>query len=169
MPGVPGHMPPGAAWVEAAASQAAWTVPAARGGCLRDTAACLGHQAPQPHPSTTESTNKAGAEAQLRSDGGRHCCRGRWAIWAHAAGEDRSHDLRTMRPTRCQLRYCRSWQRSFAIPHARRAWAHAARGGVGRGHGNTGGLDSASRTGGLPQRHGRLLRSPSSSAPPQYD
>ena len=87
----------------------------------------------------------------------------------HVAGEDRAHDLRIMRPTRFQLRYCRSWQRCFAIPNARRAWAYAARGGVGRGHGNTGGLDSASRTGGLPQRHGRLLRSPSSSAPPQYD
>ena len=140
MPGVPGHMPPGAAWVEATATQAAWTVPAARGGCLRDTAACLGHQAPQPHPSTTESANKAGAAAQLRSDGGRHCCRGGWAIWAHAAGEDRAHDLRIMRPTRFQLRYCRSWQRCFAIPNARRAWAYAARGGVGRGRGITGGL-----------------------------
>jgi hypothetical protein len=26
----------------------------------------------------------------------------------NAAGEDRAHDLRIMRPTRCQLRYCRS-------------------------------------------------------------
>ena len=26
----------------------------------------------------------------------------------NAAGEDRTHDLRIMRPTRCQLRYCRS-------------------------------------------------------------
>ena len=26
-----------------------------------------------------------------------------------AAGEDRAHDLRIMRPTRYQLRYCRSW------------------------------------------------------------
>ena len=25
----------------------------------------------------------------------------------NAAGEDRTHDLRIMRPTRCQLRYCR--------------------------------------------------------------
>ena len=25
----------------------------------------------------------------------------------YAAGEDRAHDLRIMRPTRCQLRYCR--------------------------------------------------------------
>ena len=27
----------------------------------------------------------------------------------NAAGEDRTPDLRIMRPTRCQLRYCRSW------------------------------------------------------------
>ena len=27
----------------------------------------------------------------------------------YAAGEDRAHDLRIMRPTRYQLRYCRSW------------------------------------------------------------
>ena len=28
----------------------------------------------------------------------------------NAAGEDRTPDLRIMRPTRCQLRYCRSWR-----------------------------------------------------------
>ena len=36
-----------------------------------------------------------------------------------AAGEDRAHDLRIMRPTRCQLRYCRSWNGSSA-------WAYRA-------------------------------------------
>ena len=28
----------------------------------------------------------------------------------YAAGEDRAHDLRIMRPTRYQLRYCRGYQ-----------------------------------------------------------
>ena len=30
-----------------------------------------------------------------------------WPAMAHAASEDRTHDLRIMRPTRCQLRYRR--------------------------------------------------------------
>ena len=30
------------------------------------------------------------------------------AIRNNVAGEDRTHDLRIMRPTRCQLRYCHS-------------------------------------------------------------
>ena len=30
-------------------------------------------------------------------------------LMQNAAGEDRTPDLRIMRPTRCQLRYCRMW------------------------------------------------------------
>ena len=33
----------------------------------------------------------------------------------NAAGEDRTPDLRIMRPTRCQLRYCRSARREFNV------------------------------------------------------
>ena len=46
---------------------------------------------------------------------------GRWS--KNAAGEDRTHDLRIMRPTRCQLRYCRhanmtKWKRCSLGPVA---------------------------------------------------
>ena len=38
-------------------------------------------------------------------------------MFKHAAGEDRTPDLRIMRPTRCQLRYCRLCKQCCVIKH----------------------------------------------------
>ena len=71
--------------------------------------------------------------AERSSPGESHLESAGIALQENAAGEDRTHDLRIMRPTRCQLRYCRH---VFLELRARQPTKQRARGKRQRGDSN---------------------------------